>query len=104
MMAVSDALARISCGGYGFIAAPVHGGIFLQVECIVDDVKSGLPTQHRGRKWYLDSQSSIHDVVSTAFKAIATWEEHELRERFLFDGKAIFGPHSSILDAVDRSR
>jgi hypothetical protein len=103
MMAVRDALARISCGNYTFFAVPVHTGMFLQLEAVVDDVERRVPVRQRGRKWYLDNHSSIDDVVRTAFKAIATWEEHELRERFLVDGRAVFSPHLSILESNDRS-
>lgn len=103
MMAVTEALNRIRCGEYSFITVPVHGGLFLQVEGFVKDVESQRLTWHRSRKWYLDLQSSIDDVIRTAFKAIATWEEHELRERFLVDGRAVFGPHLSILESVGRN-
>lgn len=103
MVEVGDALERVRCRDYRFVTIPVRGGFFLQVETVVEDIKSGQPAGQRGRKWYLDSHSSIDDVIRTAFKAIATWEEHELRERFLVDGRAVFGPHSSILEAVQES-
>ena len=103
MLEIANALDRIRCEDYRFITTPIHGGIILQIEGVVEDIETHKPTWHRGRKWYLDSQTSIDDVIRTAFKAIATWQEHELREHFLVDGKSIFSPHSSILESVDRS-
>jgi hypothetical protein len=34
--------------------------------------------------------------VRTALKAVLTAEEHEARERFLFRGRAIFGPNIDV--------
>lgn len=36
------------------------------------------------------------EVVRTAFMASMAYNEHELREAFTFDGKAIFGPHIDV--------
>ena len=34
--------------------------------------------------------------VSPAFQAAFTWEEHELRERYLYKDRAVRGPHFEI--------
>jgi hypothetical protein len=34
--------------------------------------------------------------VRTLLKAAITWEEHELREKFRLDGRAIFNPHFEV--------
>lgn len=47
----------------------------------------------RSRKWRLSTHMTRSELVQTVFLAIKTWEEHELREAFLYRGKAIFGPH-----------
>lgn len=49
-----------------------------------------------GRKWLLSLHMTLSEIVQTAFKAIMTAEEHEIREKFLFDGKAVLGPHIDI--------
>jgi hypothetical protein len=36
------------------------------------------------------------EVVQTALKAVLSAEEHEARERFLYKGKAVFGPHFDV--------
>lgn len=53
----------------------------------------------KGRKWYVSSHATDAEVIATAFKAVVTAEEHETREKFLYKGKAIYGPHLS-LDAL----
>ncbi len=76
-------LANISCGDLQFAV----DGMRLRLE------RSGGLT---GRWWLIEPGASESDVVRTAFKAAITWEEHELRERFLYKGAAVFGPHFEI--------
>ena len=47
----------------------------------------------KGRKWTLSPYMTKSEVIQTAFKAILTAEEHEVREKFTYKGKTIFGPH-----------
>lgn len=49
-----------------------------------------------GRRWTLPWHACASEVVHTALLAVLTAEEHEARERFLLDGRAVFGPHHSI--------
>jgi len=53
-------------------------------------------TMQAGRKWYLSPYMTRSEVIQTAFKAVLTAEEHEVRESFLFKGQAIFGPHIDV--------
>ena len=76
-------LADISCGELRFAVE----GMRLRVE------RDGGWT---GRWWLVEPGASESDVIRTAFKAAITWEEHELRERFLYKGAAVFGPHYEI--------
>lgn len=54
----------------------------------------------KGRKWRLSPFMTDGEVVQTAFKAVMTFVEHETREHFTFQGKAIFGPHLDIYELV----
>ena len=78
---VQALLGDISCGDLRFVV----DGMRLRVE----RPGSGLT----GRWWLIEPAVSESDVVRTAFKAAITWEEHELRERFLYKSAAVFGPH-----------
>lgn len=48
------------------------------------------------RKWYVSPWATTSEVVQTAFLAVKTAQEHELREQFTYCGKAIFGPHYDV--------
>lgn len=65
-------------------------GLLLRVRFAADGV-----IQH-GRKWKLSRFMTKSEIVQTAFKAILTAEEHEVRERFRYRGAAIFGPHFDV--------
>lgn len=51
--------------------------------------------QH-GRKWLLSPHMTDSEIVMTAFKAVMTAAEHEVRENFLYQDKRIFGPHLNV--------
>jgi hypothetical protein len=48
------------------------------------------------RKWRLSRHMNKSEVVQTCLMAVLAAEEHEARERFLWCGKAVFGPHFDI--------
>lgn len=48
------------------------------------------------RMWVVDHNQPISDVVRTALFAAITAEEHEVREKFTYKGKKIFGPHFDV--------
>lgn len=50
-------------------------------------------TTWNGRRWLVSGHASRSEVVQTAFLAVKTAIEHELREAFHYRGAAIFGPH-----------
>lgn len=57
------------------------------------------------RKWFLSRHMTDGEIIQTVFKACLTAQEHEIRERFLYKGAAIFDPHYDIekLVALRRS-
>jgi hypothetical protein len=73
-----------------------EGVFFLQVWFDAEDLVTGELDIQRGRKWYLSSFMRKSEVVMTAFKAIMTAEEHEVREGFRYRGRRVFSPHISI--------
>jgi hypothetical protein len=79
------------------LVAEGHSGkIYLQVSFVGSDIVTGEDVEQRGRKWYLSEHMTKSEVVLTAFKAVQTAEEHELRERFRYRGRLIFGPHFDV--------
>ena len=66
---------------------------FLQLKFVDADTTTLQPEQHSGRKWLLSPHMTNSEIVQTAFKAVLTATEHEVREQFRYRDKAIFGPH-----------
>lgn len=49
-----------------------------------------------GRKWRLSPHMTKSEIVLTAFKAVETAMEHEVREAFRYRDRRIFGPHIDV--------
>jgi hypothetical protein len=58
--------------------------------------QTGIPLGWQGRKWRLSPYMTDGEIVQTALKAVLTAMEHEVRERFQFDGVSVFDPHFDI--------
>lgn len=65
------------------------------------DSETGLPMEWTGRKWMLSPHMCKNEIVMTAFKAVMTAMEHEVRESFRYRGTAIFNPHQDPDALVD---
>lgn len=61
----------------------------------IDNV-TGDPWPWKSRKWRLSKHMTKSEFVQTCLKAVLTAEEHEVRERFFYRGKAIFAPHFNV--------
>lgn len=57
------------------------------------DADTGLPMPWTSRKWMLSPHMCKNEIVTTAFKAVMTAMEHEVRESFRYRGVSIFNPH-----------
>ncbi len=69
---------------------------FLQVRATTPCSVTGKPYEWGGRKWFLSSYMTQSEVLQTALMAALTAVEHEAREDFKWQGKAIFGPHYDV--------
>lgn len=70
---------------------------YLQVVCEEGtNNATGAPYLWKGRKWAVSEHATKSELVSTALKAVLTAVEHEAREKFLYRGRAIFGPHFDV--------
>jgi hypothetical protein len=82
-----EAALRITEKGDGFL---------LQLVFNAADVETGLLETQYCRKWYVSPYSTETEIVETAFKAVRTAMEHEVREKFHYHGVAVFNPHVSV--------
>lgn len=58
----------------------------------------------KARKWPLSQHMIPSEIVQTAFLALLTAQEHEIREAFTYRGESIFGPHYDVEDLVELRR
>lgn len=58
--------------------------------------ETGEPMAWKGRKWFISMHMTKSEIVQTAFKAVMTAAEHEIRESFLYRSRAIFCPHYDV--------
>lgn len=75
----------------------VNGRWYFQVECDREDAITGEMGVGRGGKAYLSPYACRSELVQTVFGLFKSYEEHECREFFRFEGAQVFGPHFDVL-------
>lgn len=98
---VEDILAQVKYKDVEFKAGTIDDDddddsdfyLFLQCAGWEADNVTGEAKLFFGRKWLIPTPITKTDIVNTAFKAVMTWEEHEIREQFKYRGKSIYQPH-----------
>lgn len=100
-----DLLNQCDFPQYQFVIGCEADRMYMQVQTDVTDTTTGEPWLGcRGRKWWLSPHMTDTEVVMTAFKAVLTFIEHEVRENFMFKGRAVFGPHINIYALYDMAK
>src|SRR5258708_5406117 len=86
---------RVTHQPYGYFKVGPDEDLYLQV---VFPALLGMSVDHpvSGRKWRLSTHMTKGEIVQTALLAVIQAQEHEIREHFLYKGKAIFGPHYDV--------
>jgi hypothetical protein len=79
-----------------FTVEAAAGGFLLQICCAEQDVECNVERSFEGRKWFIPADATLSEIVQTAFKAVVTWQEHEARDGFLYQGLRVFGPHYDV--------
>lgn len=92
--------------GWRFELWGVEAANYIRVVCDYDRCNvTGNVTSWNGRPWYISNFACDSEIVQTCLKAVLTAVEHETREKFLLDGRMIFGPHvdvAALLEIADR--
>lgn len=101
---VDDVLERIKFDKWKFrtaFAGAMYDALYLQIAA--DEVcnVTGKPMMWTSRKWLLSKHMTDGEIVQTAFKAVMTAMEHEVREKFLYRGVSVFDPHYDIEKLVE---
>ena len=93
-------LADVRFRNGDFVCRETSGGFLIQLRCDEVDVQTGKRENFLGRSWFVPENADESTIVRTAFKAVASWQEHEARESFTYRGAPIFGPHSDVRDLL----
>ena len=97
---IEKIVADIKYKDWSFVVKTFHdhpqSPIYLQVYFKDCDSESW-----SGRKWHVSGYATKSEIVQTALKAVLTAEEHEAREKFLYQGKSVFGPHIDVEQLID---
>lgn len=89
-------VSRIRYKNWRFEIGKKGSVCFLQIRMLECCHVTGELGWQAGRKWMLSEHMTDSEVVQTALLAVLTAEEHEAREQFHFEGKAVFGPHHDV--------
>src|SRR4051812_6600010 len=88
---IKDVLSTVDFRDWRFVIEEQGREVFLVVEFDERCNVSGEPATQRSRKWRLSTFMTVSEIVQTAFFAVLTAMEHEVREQFLYAGRPIFG-------------
>lgn len=98
--ALQKTLAPITYKNWEIRAEAMGTGFYLQVlfktAAGVKGWEKEVVTEQHGRKWFISHFATKSEVVQTALMAVLAAEEHEARENFKYNGRAIFGPHFDV--------
>ena len=98
-------LGAIKFNDWRFVLSQEGSNFFLHIEADETCNVTGKAHTWKSRKWRMSQHMTDGEIVQTAFKAVMTAMEHEVREQFSFMNQTIFDPHYDIYKLVElRSR
>ena len=99
---IKDIISTIKYKDWEFLIFEENGINFIQIQ-FVDKCACGRDVDmlHKCRKWRISPNITKSELVQTAFLAVSTAEEHEMRENFKYKGAAIFAPHYDVDKLLD---
>lgn len=101
-------IGAVQCGDFEFILsyerAEGRDRPYLQIQCDDKCTQTGDDYRWHGRKWFLSIYMTDSEVIQTCWLAAKTAMEHELREKFRWEGECIFRPHFNIRALHEISR
>jgi|CryGeyDrversion2_2_1046609.scaffolds.fasta_scaffold58243_2 hypothetical protein len=77
---------------------------FLQVRFLEKDAYEDIIEPQSGRKWLISPHMTKSEIVQTAFKAVLTAVEHEVRDAFKYKGELVFCPHFDVDELIEIHR
>jgi hypothetical protein len=89
-------LAEVKYPSKEFVVLEEDDRLFLQAQYWERCVDTGALELQKTRKWVVSRYATKSEVIQTAFKAVLTSAEHQVREHFKYRGRAVFGPHFNV--------
>lgn len=93
---VQNILQKVDYKNFAFDIGGDDTRLFMQVRWPTWCAQTRRNVLVKGRKWWLSTHMTKSEIVQTAFKAVLTAEEHEVRENFKYNTMPIFGPHFDV--------
>ncbi|HMP50425.1 MAG TPA: nucleoside 2-deoxyribosyltransferase domain-containing protein [Candidatus Melainabacteria bacterium] len=90
----------LECKNLAFNLEETRSGFLLWISTEEKCAYTDVDTVQHGRKWFIARELKKSEVIQTIFKAVMTWQEHEAREHFKYQGHRIFGPHFKVDELV----
>lgn len=87
--------------GYIVKTGVTNNSVWFEVEHWRADTLTGIDGWGKGGKRWVNPAWSNSDIVRAVFGAIKAYDEHEVREAFLYRGQRVFGPHMDLDALVD---
>lgn len=94
-------VGRLEFKSLDFNVEQAENGFFIWLSSNEKCAYSKELTVQLGRKWFVPDDTKRSEVVQTIFKAVMTWQEHEAREFFKYEGQRIYGPHFKVDELVE---
>ncbi len=93
---VEAILSEVECEPYDLRVVQVGDArMAIQARLYREDVETLAMSWGSGGKFYVSPWSTREEIVQKALGACLAYANHEVRERFLWRGRRIFGPHIS---------
>lgn len=71
-------------------------GYLFQIHWTAKDTTTGEETTQHSAKHYLSRHAAKNEIAQAILAAVIRASEHEIRERFQYDGVAVYRPHQSL--------
>lgn len=87
---------QVECEPFKFHWDHMGDGFYVQARLWRKDTDTGDMGWGHGGKYYISRHATLGDLVKKLFVAARDYAEHEVREAFTYNGRAILGPHIDI--------
>jgi len=94
---VNRVISNLEYENYSF-TVDVIGENVITVKVVFDTICtiSGEPLRAECRPWIVENESTESEVVRTIYKATEAAVVHELQEKFKYNGKVVYDPHTQL--------